>query len=141
MVENSAGGYSFGVDCWKRLDRFLVLGADAPTYYIGKQELVKENARAVMDCIKEDGVRTVRRIAAISSEGRAPKNDPALFALAMCFGYGDIPTKREAAQAFNRVVRIGTHLFTINEYRKAFGGWGKTWKLGKSNGVNLTERF
>jgi 60 kDa SS-A/Ro ribonucleoprotein len=32
QVENNSGGYVFALDDWARLDRFLVLGSDAPTY-------------------------------------------------------------------------------------------------------------
>jgi len=133
MVANSAGGYSFPVDQWVRLDRFLVLGADAPTYYISEQKLVEENAQAVISCIREDGVRTVNKIVEISDTGRAPKNDPALFALVLAIAYGDPQTKKAAYEAFNKVVRIGTHLFTINDMHKAFGGWGRGWRKANAN--------
>ena len=34
MVANSAGGYSFAVDKWTGLQRFLILGAEGGTYYL-----------------------------------------------------------------------------------------------------------
>ena len=34
QVRNSNSGYSWAVDDWTRLDRFLILGAEAGTYYI-----------------------------------------------------------------------------------------------------------
>ena len=40
---NSGGGYSWQVDDWTRLDRFLILGAEGGTYYIAERELVKQN--------------------------------------------------------------------------------------------------
>ena len=51
--------------------------------------------------------------------GRAPKNDQALFVLAMAVAFGDEQTKREALQAFSYVVRIGTHLFQFADFLKA----------------------
>lgn len=125
MVANSAGGYSFAVDDWKRLDRFLILGAEGGTYYINERQLVKENAGSVLKCAQTDGRRTVDRIAEISDAGRAPKNDPALFALAMCAGLGDDETKRYALKSLPRVARTGTHLFTFVEYVQQFRGWGR----------------
>ena len=83
MVQNSAGGFAFSLDKWGRLDRFLILGSDSPTYYASAKKLTLENAKVVADCLKEDPKRTVDRIVEISVSGRAPKNDPALFALAM----------------------------------------------------------
>ena len=41
--KNSAGGYSFKLDPWKRLDRWLILGADGGTYYA--TELVRVPGR------------------------------------------------------------------------------------------------
>src|ERR1051326_4486031 len=39
QVRNTGGGYSWAVDDWTRLDRFLILGAEGGTYYIkSKQE-------------------------------------------------------------------------------------------------------
>jgi 60 kDa SS-A/Ro ribonucleoprotein len=32
MVANSAGGYTFAVDQWTLLDRFLILGSDQGSY-------------------------------------------------------------------------------------------------------------
>ena len=39
-----------------------------------------------MRCIKADGIRAVNRIVEINDSGRAPKNDPAIFALALVVG-------------------------------------------------------
>ena len=83
QVRNSGGGYSWQVDDWTRLDRFLILGAEGGTYYIAERDLVKQNHDAIVRCIKADGVRAVNRIVEISDSGRAPKNDPAIFALAL----------------------------------------------------------
>lgn len=125
MVANSAGGFSFAVDDWKRLDRFLVLGAEGGTYYIGEHKLVADNAQAVARCIAIDGVRVVNRVVEISDAGRAPKNDPALFVLAMCAGTGNTETRKVALDALPSVARTGTHLFTFAEYVQQFRGWGR----------------
>lgn len=53
------------------------------SYYVDEQHLTIENAQAVRRCVTQDGERTVQRIVAISEAGRAPKNDPAIFALAI----------------------------------------------------------
>ena len=125
MAENSAGGYGFAVDDWTRLSRFLILGCEGPTYYASKGRLTKENAEAVLRCIKADGARVVRDIVAVSNSGRAPKNDPALFALALCCAFGDDGTKQTAFAALTRVARIGTHVFHFAEYCKGLRGWGR----------------
>ena len=42
MVANSAGGYSFPVDQWERLNRFLILGSEGGSYYASQQALTVE---------------------------------------------------------------------------------------------------
>ena len=71
QVPNSAGGFAWGVDDWTRLDRFLLLGVEGPTYYASHRPLTIENAQAVLRCIGADGPHAVARLAAISGAGRA----------------------------------------------------------------------
>lgn len=136
MVQGRAGGYVFAVDDWQRLDRFLVLGSDSPTYYASAQELTIENAASVQRCIDVDGLRTVARIVEIGDGGRAPKNDPALFALAMCASLGNDITRKAALNALPKAARIGTHLFHFLEYCKAFRGWGRGLRTAVANWYN-----
>src|SRR5213593_1456730 len=125
QVRNSGGGYSWQVDDWARLDRFLILGAEGGTYYITERDLVKQNHDAIVRCIKADGVRAVNRIVEISDAGRAPKNDPAIFALALVVTHGDAQAKAHAFANLGKVCRIGTHLFHFAEYVNAMRGWGR----------------
>lgn len=125
QVPNSGGGFAWAVDRWARLDRFLVLGTEGGTYYVAERQLTVENATAVAECIAQDGPRVVRRIVEISEAGRAPRNDPALFALAMTAGMGDEATRAAALDALPRVARTGTHLLHWLQYVQAFRGWGR----------------
>lgn len=125
QVKNSAGGYVFAVDPWTKLDRFLILGSEGGTYYATERNLTIDNAKSVAECIKLDGARAVKRIVEISDSGRAPKNDPAIFALAMASKVGDDATRRLAREALSKVCRTGTHLFTFADNIGAFGGWGR----------------
>lgn len=125
QVANSAGGYAWEVDDWTRLDRFLVLGAEGGKYYLAEHDLVKQNHDAVVRCLQADGPRAVRRIVEISEGGRAPKNDPAIFALALAVTHGNAETKSLAFQNLAKVCRTGTHLFHFAEYANAMRGWGR----------------
>ena len=125
QVPNSAGGFAWELDDWARLDRFLILGSERGTYYVGERKLTKDNAACVARCIAADGIRTIDRIVAISDSGRAPKNDPAIFSLAMAAKLGDEATRRAAYAALPKVCRIGTHLMHFAEYAQGFGGWGR----------------
>ena len=80
--QNLAGGYCFVIDKWAQLERFLILGSEGGSYYATERAMTRDNARCVQACLDEDGVRAVAMIADISDKGRAPKNGPAIFALA-----------------------------------------------------------
>jgi len=125
QVPNSAGGWAWPVDDWMRLDRFLLLGSEGGSYYITQRALTVENADAIRRCIAADGARVVARTIELSESGRAAKNDPAIFALAMCAKLGDHDTRSQARAALPRVCRTGTHLMHFAEYAQAFGGWGR----------------
>lgn len=125
QVPNSAGGFAFVVDKWKRLERFLILGSSGGSYYAGARKLTIENAQAVQECCAEDGARAVRIITEISEAGRAPKNDEAVFALALAASHANQEAKRAALAALPRVCRIGTHLFQFAGYVNEYRGWGR----------------
>jgi 60 kDa SS-A/Ro ribonucleoprotein len=125
QVPNSAGGYAWPVDDWVRLDRFLVLGAEGGSYYATERQLSLENAQAVLRAIQADGPRVVARVVEVSEAGRAPKNDPAVFVLAMAASFGDAATRAAALEALPRVCRIGTHLLHFAQYAQGFRGWGR----------------
>ena len=126
QVPNSAGGFAWEVDDWARLRRFLILGSEGGSYYASEWALTRENAQAADRCIREDGRRAVAEIVRVSEEGRAPKNDPALFALAMAAGLGDEGTRRAALEALPWVARTGTHLFQFATFVEQFRGWGRS---------------
>lgn len=123
--QNNAGGFSWKVSDWTRLDRFLMLGSEGGTYYQVGKTLTRENAQAVLRCIEADGLRTVDRAVEISTKGRAPKNDPALFVLAAAMSYGSTITRHAAAAGLPQVARIGTHLLHFAAYVDGMRGWGR----------------
>lgn len=127
QVPNSAGGFAFPVDDWKRLERFLILGTEGGSYYASERKLTLENAEVVVRCLQADGDRLIRTIVEISDSGRAPKNDPAILALAIASGMG---FGAEANEALPKVCRTGTHLFTFAEAVQQVRGWGRGLRKG-----------
>ena len=153
MVPNRAGGFTWEVDDMKRLRRFLCLGSEGGTYYIGEKELGRENAECIMRLISSGrGLEVVSEIVEFSVEGRAAKQNPIIFALALCARDKDVKTKQAAYEALNRVCRIPTHLFTFVEFCEGLSvgsGWGRAhrraiqgWyngKKGKSLAMLVTK--
>lgn len=133
QVPNSGGGFAFAVDDGVRLERFLILGSEGGSYYAAERKLTLENAEAVKRCVLKDGLRTVARIAEVSEAGRAPKNDPAILALAIAASFGDDATRRAALTALPRVCRTGTHLFHFAEFVDGMRGWGRGLRAAVAN--------
>jgi 60 kDa SS-A/Ro ribonucleoprotein len=139
QVPNNARGWGFQVNDWTQLSRFLILGTVGGTYYVGEQDLTKQNIEAVDRCIAEDPGRVATAIANISTAGRALKNDPAIFVLARMAVAGPQP-KAHALSLLNTVCRIPTHLFHFMAYYEGLGGkWGRAlrtavggWYTGRS---------
>lgn len=130
QVPNTAGGFAWAVDDWTRLRRFLVLGSEGGSYYAGELALTRENAQGVARAIAADGPRAVRELVAVSREGRAAKNDAAIFALAMAAAADDEATRTAALDALPQVCRTGTHLFTFARHVEQFRGWGRALRRG-----------
>lgn len=137
QVKNSAGGYVFALSDEKRLERFLILGNEGGTYYASERKLTKQNADALLRLISKNGVKAVETIAQISESGRAPKNDPAIFALAVAAKLGDDATRRAAYAALPRVCRYATALFQFVDCIEEFGGWSRGSRTAVANWYNL----
>ncbi|NEA33495.1 TROVE domain-containing protein [Streptomyces sp. SID13031] len=123
--KNSAGGYTFVPDELAQLRRFLTLGSTGGTYYVGQRELTKANAQLVLELARTRTAEVVAEVLAISAAGRAPKQNPALFALAAAAKLGDADGRKAALAAVPLVARTGTQLFLFAGYLQQFGGWGR----------------
>lgn len=125
QILNDAGGYVYQLGDWERLDRFLILGSADGTYYVSQQKLTRDNAELITALLKVDGREVVRRIVDVSTAGRAPKQDPGLFALAVAASLGDDDTRYAALLALPQVARTASTLFTFLTYAQQFRGWGR----------------
>lgn len=139
QVANSAGGFSFAVGDWGRLDRFLILGSEGGSYYAKERTLTRENAAVVERCVKADGQRVVRTVVEVSDQGRAPKNDPAILALALAARLGDDDTRAAAYAALPKVCRTGTHLYHFVAFADSLGGWGRGLRRAVASWFNSRE--
>jgi 60 kDa SS-A/Ro ribonucleoprotein len=130
MSANNAGGFTFVLDQWGVLDRFLMIGSEGGNYYVGQNDVTKQSFVNTLACIAADGARVVARVVEYSTGGRAPKNDPALVVLALAAAKGDAETQVAAYEALPKVARTGTHLFTFVGVLNALGKWNAAAKRG-----------
>jgi 60 kDa SS-A/Ro ribonucleoprotein len=121
---NNAGGYAFTIPGEARISRFLTLGVEGGTFYVKPRALTMDNGSVLLDWARNRSAELVAQAAEVSVAGRAPRNDPALFAVMAAMSEGNLAGRRAAAAAFGEVARTGTHLFTAAKYAEQFGGWG-----------------
>lgn len=133
MAKNNAGGFTFALDQWGVFDRFLLIGSETPGYYVGTKEQTAESFKSTIACVKADGLRAINRLKEISLAGRAPKNDPAVVALALAAIYGDATVKAAAYEALPQVARTGTWLFQFVSIVDSLGKWNAATKRGVAN--------
>lgn len=129
QVENDAGGYVYSIGRWGQLDRLLLIGTEGGTYYANEQKHTKRNYDALKACLAEDGARAVGRIREVSVGGLAPKQDAAIFALAVACTSTDPDTRHWAQSAINDVCRTASTLMLFLEQYKGLGGkWPRSMR-------------
>lgn len=132
MKPNNGGGVTFVLDSWGVYDRFLMLGTESGGYYVGKQDKTKLSFDTAKKCIREDGLRAVARALEYSLAGRAPKNDPAVVAIALAAVFGNEATQTAAYDALPKIARTGTWLFLFVSILDSLGKWNAAAKRGVS---------
>jgi len=135
QIKNSDGGYVFKISGLDQVKRFLILGTN-DSFYRSGTSLAKENAKTLIKVIEsspEAHVAVVDLIVEVSTEGRAPKQDPGLFALAIASSHGETEGRKYALSKLNEVARTGSSLFTFLGYVSQFRGWGRSLKNAVAN--------
>jgi 60 kDa SS-A/Ro ribonucleoprotein len=128
QIQNNAGGFVFGVTPETRIHRFLTLGTDGGTYYVGEKSHTKENAGIVLDWARNRTTELVDEVVKVSTEGLAPRQNPGVFALAAAASFGDELGRRAAFDAIPKVCRTGTTYFMLRDYADNMRGWGNGFK-------------
>lgn len=122
QVKNSAEGFSYAIDKWQRLDRFLILGSEGGSYYASQRKLTLDNVDTVKACMAESPHRLMKRVVEISKAGRAPKNDPAILTVALMVS--DKAARVYGLSALPDVCRTGTHLLHFMALYEQVAGVG-----------------
>uniref|UniRef100_A0A914CSU9 TROVE domain-containing protein n=1 Tax=Acrobeloides nanus TaxID=290746 RepID=A0A914CSU9_9BILA len=143
-ILNSQGGYVFKVNTLNRIRRFLIMGTSGGTYYISEKALTTKNLEDLIQIIKDGkGGLILREILDISLAGRAPRQEPTMFALALLARYDVkdrvsklssgkesqklseveksfndyiVQLQKAAFKAVAKVCRIPTHLFMFVKF-------------------------
>jgi hypothetical protein len=120
QVANNAGGFSFPLGLRTECLRYLILGGKSATgnYYQSAGQVDTAISRAWLLAISK--ADTFKELLAdlvnVSVDGRAPKQEPTMMALAAAIVFSpDAECKKLALEAISKVCRIPTHLFMLVE--------------------------
>jgi 60 kDa SS-A/Ro ribonucleoprotein len=147
MVRNSSGNYVFTPDEQSMVRRFLILGSDSASMYTSSEKNTFQNTQRLLNAIKHDGQAVVREIVEISKAGRAPRRDPALYALALVMTHGSKEAKVDAQNAIPTVARTGTDLLHLAAFVDAMRKWGRGVRRGfakwynEKDGLRLAQQL
>lgn len=134
QVANNAGGYSFKVNDKAFIHRFLTLGTTGGTYYVNEDKLTKDAVKDVLFWARTRTHELVDMIVDVSLSGRAPKQNPAIFALAAAAKLGEkVEDRQYAYSKLSEVCRIGTHLFLFAQYAEQLAGWSRAQRTAVGN--------
>lgn len=143
QVRNNAGGFVFEVNDESKLTRFLVLGTTGGTYYQGEREFTAEVTKEITQVMNRLGVRFVEILREVSVNGRAPKQKPTLWALALAAtarhpdGSVNSEVRSAAYNVVGDICRTGTMLFNFMSYTRNFvGGNGRGFRRAVGNWYN-----
>jgi 60 kDa SS-A/Ro ribonucleoprotein len=125
QVVNSAGGFVFQASDIQRLERFLILGTDGGTYYVGEKDLTKQNVDFIRKMIKNNARQVLDIVEAVSVQGRAYRNEAAIFVLALLLAEGPAEIKAQAVEVAPRIARTATHVYQLAAFIEGLGGWGR----------------
>jgi len=120
QVANNAGGFSFPLGLRTECLRYLILGGKGPNnnYYQTAGQVDTAISRAWLLAVSKPDTfkELLADLVNVSVDGRAPKQEPTMMALAACIVFApDVECKKLALEAISKVCRIPTHLFMMVE--------------------------
>lgn len=140
MIKNSAGGYTYTISDEDLIDRILILGTSANTYYSSAEKLTSDSIDSIKRMVSEGkGQMVVDHLRSVYESGRAPKQDPTFFVLAL-LTQSDIPLDvRKSALQIVSHMRTFTQLYSWVSLKKQLANGHKGF--GRATRSALLELF
>ncbi len=133
QVRNNTGGFVYELTDVQRLERFLILGVDGGTYYVTESDLTKSNIDFLIKHIAKNWREVLDTVLDVSLSGRAVRNGPAIFVVALILNHGNDEAKKAASEAAPKIARNGTMIFELAQYIENLGGWGRAKRRAIAN--------
>ena len=118
---------------WKRLDRFLCLGAESGPYQVKGFEANVDRNSATVRCIRADAVRVVGRVLTLRQQGCLAANGAGIFVMALVTALGDDAGRSEACAGVPQICRTASDLFLFAERVTTLRGWGRGLRRAVGN--------
>lgn len=133
QVKNSGGGFVFALDDVSRLERFLILGVDGGTYYVSEKDLTSQNVSWLQGFISRSADTVLDVVLDVSTSGRAYRNGPAIFVLALVLNSDNPDAKNRVVEIAPKVARTATMVYDLAQYIENLGGWGRAKRRAIAN--------
>ena len=127
MTQTHGGAYVFSITDEAFLMRFLITGSTG-SFYASQASQMSEHIEFLTNIALGDisaGFKAIEMIETVSRQGRAVKNDSALFALAVMTQSAHVIVRQRAYAAVPVVARTATHLFMLMGFLKETRGFGR----------------
>ena len=120
QVKNNAGGYVYEISPLNQVQRFCIIGSCGGTYYVNETKHTENNAKNIINLIKNDNGQDVFDIAYdVIERALSSKVDHSLFVMALCVKYGDIKLRKCVYGKLNTICKTASHLFMFVNYVKS----------------------
>ena len=123
-----------------QLHKFLCYGSENGSYKPSccNKEVSTEDAQCILRLAENGhGEEVVKEICAFSKDGFSVRQDPVIFALAVCAKQSkDLKTKRAALKAVITVCPTAAQLFRFVEYTEKLSGKTTGWGRGQRKAVS-----
>ncbi len=138
MEKGKAGGYLFKVSDEEYILRTLILGTHKNTYYSTAKSMTEDTLEFIRGMVRDGkGQLLVDTISKVYEDGRAPKQDPTLMALAIASSCEDLETRKKAYKVVAHL-RTLPHIYSWKGYHKVAS---KSKGMGKLSKAALCELF
>ena len=133
QIKNNTGGFVYEISDRQRLERFLILGTDGGTYYVTESDLTSQNVSFLEKLIQRSPELVLDVVLDVSTNGRAYRNGPAIFVLALMLNSAPDSFKSQVVNAVPKVARTATMVYDLANFIDNLGGWGRSKRRAIAN--------
>ncbi|MCB2146549.1 MAG: TROVE domain-containing protein [Deltaproteobacteria bacterium] len=144
QVMNNAGGYVFTVNDQTKMLRFLILGSENGSYYVGKDRKIANTMNFLKEFMatEEGALQALELALDVKANNRAYKVDPSLLVLGMALASPFPQINGKAYEYMGVMCATPTQLFDAISYARSFGkGWGRAFKRAISRFYTEKEAY